>query len=65
MGAIDVLRNRGSIDFEKIYYGRLAPEETKNLSQGVLPPFLGTPEKLKYYKKKLETMALCNFVDDE
>ena len=31
----------------------------------MLPPFLGTPEKLKLYKKKLEKMALCNFIDDE
>lgn len=24
-GAIDILKNRGNIDFRKIYYGKLAP----------------------------------------
>lgn len=26
VGAIEVLKNRNAIDFEKVYYGRLAPE---------------------------------------
>lgn len=34
-----------------------------NLESGVLPPFLGTPEKLKAYKKKLEKIALANYID--
>lgn len=40
MGAIDILRNRHTIDFRKVYYGKLAPEETVNLKSGVLPPFI-------------------------
>lgn len=42
VGSIELLKNRHTIDFEKIYYGKLTADETKNLSQGVLPPFLGT-----------------------
>ena len=64
IGAVEILRNRHKIDFEKIYYGKLAPEETKNLTEGVLPPFYDGPEKQKGYMKKLETISLCNFMDD-
>ena len=63
IGAISLLLNRKNIDFKKIFYGKLSPEETKNLTNGVLPPFLDSEEKQKHYMKRLDTMALCNFVD--
>ena len=63
IGAIELLRDRNEIDFEKVYYGKLTPKETLNLNDGVLPPFLGTPEKLKAYRKKLDKIAMVNFID--
>ena len=59
-----MLRNRKKIDFEKIYYGKLGPTETENLSEGVVPPFLDNAEKQKSYRKKLDKIALCNFIDE-
>ena len=63
MGAVILLKERKSIDFRKIYYGKLAPDETVNLKSGVLPPFINSEEKHKGYLKKLDTIALCNFID--
>lgn len=33
------------------------------MTSGVLPPFVDSAEKMKNYRKKLEKIALCNFVD--
>ena len=40
IGAVEILKERKNIDFRKIYYGKLAPDETNNLKSGVLPPFI-------------------------
>jgi hypothetical protein len=32
IGAVEILRKRGWIDFEKIYYGKFAPEEINMMS---------------------------------
>ena len=64
IGAVEVLRNRKNIDFERIYYGKLSASETKNLSEGVVTPFLEGAEKQKVYGKKLDKIALCNFIDE-
>lgn len=63
VGAIELLRERKAVDFRKIFYGKLAPNETVNLENGVLPPFIDSEEKYKHYLKKLDAIALYNFVD--
>lgn len=63
VGAVEILRNRKNIDFRRLFYAKLSPSETAKLTTGVLPPFLESEEKLKHYLKKLDVMALCNFID--
>ena len=63
IGAINILKDRSNIDFEKCFYSKLSYEEGKNIEKGVLPPFMDTEEKKKTYAKKIEAIALCNFVD--
>ena len=63
IGALNILRNRKRIDFESCFYSKLSAEEGKNIKQGVLPPFMDTPEKRLAYINKIEAIALCNFVD--
>ena len=64
IGAIRLLSERKNIDFKKIFFGKLSPQETMSLNNGVLPPFIDSEEKHKHYLKRLDTMALCNFIDE-
>jgi hypothetical protein len=53
VGSAEILRNRKNIDFRKLFYAKLSAAETAKLTQGVLPPFIDSEEKLKQYLKKL------------
>lgn len=40
IGAVNILKNRKNIDFQKCFYSKLSADEGKNIQKGVLPPFM-------------------------